>query len=198
MFVSNYYQFFNAPTAPQLGQEFNFMAIFSCVWSKRKKNNCCKTWTKNSRIFVKHGPFPGPIIKVQQTSNDKQNILHQYKYIISFWSQRLHIPKWLFRLGMCKDLLWQLIIFQIKIFKCIFFNENVWILLMISKKFVPNVTIDNEPALVQIMAAAWSVPSHYLNQCWFIVNWNLGNKLQLNLLQKFIHFHSRKCIWKYH
>ena len=27
----------------------------------------------------------------------------------------------------------------------------------------------------------WSAPSHYLNQCWNIVNWNLTNKLQLNL-----------------
>ena len=32
-------------------------------------------------------------------------------------------------------------------------------------------------------------PSHYLNQCWNIVNWNLRNKIQCN-------FDSRKCIWK--
>ena len=28
---------------------------------------------------------------------------------------------------------------------------------------------------------ARSVPSHYLNQCWFIINWTLGNKFQCNL-----------------
>ena len=28
---------------------------------------------------------------------------------------------------------------------------------------------------------AWSVPSHYLNQCWNIVNWTLRNKPQWNL-----------------
>ena len=28
---------------------------------------------------------------------------------------------------------------------------------------------------------AWSAPSHYLNQCWHILNWNLRNKLQWNL-----------------
>ena len=28
---------------------------------------------------------------------------------------------------------------------------------------------------------AWSVPSHYQNQCWNIDNWNLRNKLQWNL-----------------
>ena len=27
---------------------------------------------------------------------------------------------------------------------------------------------------------AWSAPSHYLNQCWNIVNWTLGNQLQCN------------------
>ena len=27
---------------------------------------------------------------------------------------------------------------------------------------------------------AWPAPSHYLNQCWNIVNWTLGNKLQWN------------------
>ena len=34
------------------------------------------------------------------------------------------------------------------IFKCIFFNENEWILLLISLKFVPKVRINNIPALV--------------------------------------------------
>ena len=28
---------------------------------------------------------------------------------------------------------------------------------------------------------AWLVPSHYLNQCWNIDNWTIGNKLQWNL-----------------
>ena len=41
------------------------------------------------------------------------------------------------------------------IFKCIFLNENVWISLKISLKFVPNVRINNIPALVQIMAWRW-------------------------------------------
>ena len=41
------------------------------------------------------------------------------------------------------------------IFKCIFLNENVPILLEISLKFVPMVQINNIPALVQIMAWRW-------------------------------------------
>ena len=42
------------------------------------------------------------------------------------------------------------------IFKCIFFNENVWIFIKISLKFVPRGPINNIPALVQIMA--WRRP----------------------------------------
>ena len=38
------------------------------------------------------------------------------------------------------------------IFKYIFLNENVWILIKISLKFVPKGLINNIPALVQIMA----------------------------------------------
>ena len=42
------------------------------------------------------------------------------------------------------------------VFICIFLNENVWILLKISLKFVPKGPINNIPALVQIMA--WRRP----------------------------------------
>ena len=42
------------------------------------------------------------------------------------------------------------------ILKCIFLNENAWISLKISLKFVPKVRINNIPALVQIMA--WRRP----------------------------------------
>ena len=44
------------------------------------------------------------------------------------------------------------------IFKCIFFNENVWSLIKISLKFVPKGPINNIPALVQIMA--WHRPGN--------------------------------------
>ena len=42
------------------------------------------------------------------------------------------------------------------IFKCIFSNENVWISIKISLKFVPKGPINNIPALVQIMV--WRRP----------------------------------------
>ena len=42
------------------------------------------------------------------------------------------------------------------IFKCIFLNENVWIFITISPKFVPKGWISNIPALVRIMA--WRRP----------------------------------------
>ena len=41
------------------------------------------------------------------------------------------------------------------IFKCIFLNENVWILIKISLKYVPKGAINNTQALVQIMAWRW-------------------------------------------
>ena len=37
--------------------------------------------------------------------------------------------------------------------------------------------------------SSWSPPSHYQNQCWDIVNWNIKNKLQWNLKQN-----SDNCI----
>ena len=43
------------------------------------------------------------------------------------------------------------------IFNCIFLDENVWILLKISLKFVPKVRNNDIPALVQIVA--WRRPS---------------------------------------
>ena len=42
------------------------------------------------------------------------------------------------------------------IFECIFLNENVWIPVKISLKFIPKGPINNIPALVQIMA--WRRP----------------------------------------
>ena len=32
----------------------------------------------------------------------------------------------------------------------------------------------------QIMACRWTTPSHYLNQCWIIVNWTFWNNIQSN------------------
>ena len=50
------------------------------------------------------------------------------------------------------------------IFKSIFCNENVWISIKISLKFLPEGSINNIPALVQIMAWRRRGASHYLNQ----------------------------------
>ena len=45
--------------------------------------------------------------------------------------------------------------FADSIFKCIFFNENFWIPIKISLKFVPKGPINNILVLVQIMAWRW-------------------------------------------
>ena len=67
------------------------------------------------------------------------------------------------------------------ILKCIFLNENTWILIEISLKFVPKGSINNIPALVQIMAWCRQVTSHYLNQVW-LVYWRIYASSDLNEL----------------
>ena len=42
------------------------------------------------------------------------------------------------------------------IFKCIILNENEWILIKMSMKFVPKGPINNIAALIQVMAWCWS------------------------------------------
>ena len=70
------------------------------------------------------------------------------------------------------------------VFKCIFLNENVWISLMISLKFAPNVPINNIPVLVQIMA---------LNQSW-LVYWRMYASLGLTELRISWVQPSVKCV----
>ena len=69
------------------------------------------------------------------------------------------------------------------ILNSIFLNENVWIPIKFSLKFVPKGPINNIPALVQIMA--WRRPGdkHYLNQ-WWLVYWRVYASLGLNELNK--------------
>ena len=56
------------------------------------------------------------------------------------------------------------------IFKHIFLNENVRISIQISLKFVPKGSIDNNPALVQVMAWRWTgdMPLSEPMLVWFI------------------------------
>ena len=53
-------------------------------------------------------------------------------------------------------------IFPDDIFICIFLNENIWMPIKISLKFVLKGVINNIPTMVQIMD--WRRPGHYLNQ----------------------------------
>ena len=46
--------------------------------------------------------------------------------------------------------------FPVDIFKCIFLNENVYILIKVSLRFVPKGPMNDIPALVQIMAWHWT------------------------------------------
>ena len=43
-----------------------------------------------------------------------------------------------------------------------------------------HICVSKHTIIGSVWLVAWSAPSHYLNQCWNIVHWNLGNKLQWN------------------
>ena len=59
-------------------------------------------------------------------------------------------------------------------------------------------SVNQAPALVQIMSSRLFATSHYLNQWWLIVNWTLRKKdFWGKFWWKFQHFHSRKCLWKF-
>ena len=51
--------------------------------------------------------------------------------------------------------------FSDDILKCIFMNEKLRILIQISLKFVPKGPIDNNSALVQVMAWRWSILTRF-------------------------------------
>ena len=66
------------------------------------------------------------------------------------------------------------------IFKCIFLNENIWISLKISLKF-----LSSELTIFQHWFRQWlgadQATSHYLNRCW-LVYWRIYPSLGLNEL----------------
>ena len=76
------------------------------------------------------------------------------------------------------------------IFKCILLNDDVWISLKVSLKFVPKVRINNIVAFVYMMA--WRRPCHHLNQlCLYYLR--MYASLGFNELNKsFLHFHLFK------
>ena len=91
------------------------------------------------------------------------------------------------------------------IFKRIFLNENVWIPIKISLKFVPKGPIKNIPALVQIrrQAIIWSNDSLLMHICitrpqWvkssyvaFLHHWvNVMICNNITFLESFIHMHE--------
>ena len=81
------------------------------------------------------------------------------------------------------------------IFKRIFLNENVWISIKLSLKFVSKEVINNNSALVQIMA--WRLPGDkpLLNQ-WWLVYWRIYASLGLNVLTMYV-LHFRKHLFSF-
>ena len=67
------------------------------------------------------------------------------------------------------------------IFQTTFSNENIWISIKVSLKFVPKGPNNNIPALV---LGASQVTSHYLSQ-WWLVYWCIYASLGLNELMQY-------------
>ena len=72
--------------------------------------------------------------------------------------------------------------FADNIFKCIFLNDNEWISLNISLKFIPKVRINNIPALVQIMACR-RPGDKPLSEPMMVIYWCIYVSLSLNELK---------------
>ena len=105
---------------------------------------------------------------------NSENEFEKYTYKFTFrslWGQTVLQRRWEVRNPLI-SMLWQVPLltpggyhsqghsqngrhFSDDIFICIFLNENVWISIKYSLKFVPKVRINNIPALVQIMAWRW-------------------------------------------
>ena len=76
------------------------------------------------------------------------------------------------------------------IFKWIFLNENVWISIKISLKFVPQGSINNIPSLVQIMA--WRRPGNKpLSESKWLVYRRIYASLGFNELT----IYMQSCVW---
>ena len=85
--------------------------------------------------------------------------------------------------------------FAYHVIKCIFLNENVWIVIEILLMFVPKGSINNIPALVQIMA--WRRPGDKpLSEPKMVRLPTHICVTQPQWVNCIIHSHSNKCSWK--
>ena len=64
-------------------------------------------------------------------------------------------------------------------YNAVWLNENVFEIISVWLKGLFTHWGRVTHAILTIINS-WTAPSHYLNQCWNIVNWSLGNKLQWN------------------
>ena len=78
---------------------------------------------------------------ISEVRNDRKcNYISMFSKLNSAWGFNTLRQRW----NRCH--------FADNIFKCIYFNEDVWISIKMSWKFIPKGPINNIPALVQIMA----------------------------------------------
>ena len=86
------------------------------------------------------------------------------------------------------------------IFKCIFLNENIWISIKISLKFVPKGPINNIPALVELMA--WRRPGDKpLSEAMMVnlpTNICVSRRQWVNIIQHITQWPSKEPLFSLH
>ena len=122
----------------------------SSLWEVRVERSITGSYHSNLAFFL--------ILECQNT----EVISKQFTILISFWYHTFLCVKTVDSTWP-SNVLWPMLRprqngrhFTDYIFKCVFLNEDIWILIDISLKFVPKGPINNIPALVQIMA--WRRP----------------------------------------
>ena len=70
-----------------------------------------------------------------------------------------------------------------------------WILWAVDIIWRINSLRPSDAYMLQQKIPTWLAPSHYMNNCWHVVNMIFGNKFQWNLNGNFT-FSFKKCIWK--
>ena len=79
-------------------------------------------------------------------------------------------------------------------------SQNSLLLILTHWGRVTHICVGEQTIIGSDNGFNWQVPSHYLNQCWNIVIWILGNKLQSNLnrnLYIFIQENAfENAVWK--
>ena len=131
---------------PRRNRRYNADDIFKCIFLKEN------VWipTKNSLKFVLKGPINNipALVQIMAWRRPGDKPLSEPMIVSLLTHICVTRPQWVNTLKPRQNGRY----FPDDFCKWIFLNDNVWISIKISLKFVPECPINNIPALVQIMA----------------------------------------------